>query len=276
MRKVIADGSRGHSQRENEYRLRYRGRVANDADEAPFAQKTMRLPTQGRSATPWIAAAMLAMTWASETQASPDQARHLADAQHAMAARNFDSDGTAGYGGFEACCRAAAATKNRCRLRKQRPAMQDTLRNGNSTGRRHCYLSSRLQGATSNCCNVSSQEHDRAERLEQALAAARRDVETQTAMAEKASEQASRLKQAAESGTAEVQTSLQQERERSARLEQDLAAARRDVETQTALAAKASEEVLRRKQAAGAAKRSCRNRCNRSARGPRGWSRTSR
>jgi hypothetical protein len=46
-----------------------------------------------------------------------------------------------------------------------------------------------------------------------------------------------------ESGTAEVQTSLQQERERSAQLEQDLAAARRDVETQTALAAKARREV---------------------------------
>ena len=53
------------------------------------------------------------------------------------------------------CRRAGAATTNRCRLRKQRPAMQDTLRNGNTTGRRHSYLSSRLQGATSNCCNVS-------------------------------------------------------------------------------------------------------------------------
>jgi hypothetical protein len=60
------------------------------------------------------------------------------------------------------------------------------------------------------------------------------------------------LKQAGESGAAELQKSLQQERERSARLEQDLAAARRDVETQTALVAKASEDASRRKQAAEA------------------------
>ena len=86
-------------------------------------------------------------------------------------------------------------------------------------------------------------------RLEQDLAAARRDVEIQTALAAKASEEASRLKQASESGAAEQQKSLQQERERSVGLEQDLAAARRDVETQTALAAKASEEASRLKQA---------------------------
>jgi len=86
--------------------------------------------------------------------------------------------------------------------------------------------------------------------LEQDLAAARRDVEAQGALATKAGEEASRLKQAGESGAAELQKSLQQERERSALLEQDLAIARRDVETQTALAAKASEDALRRKQAA--------------------------
>ena len=62
-----------------------------------------------------------------------------------------------------------------------------------------------MQGATSNCCNVSSRSSDRAERLEQDLAAARRDVETQTALAAKASEEASRLKQVGESGAAELQ-----------------------------------------------------------------------
>src|SRR6267143_4016253 len=71
------------------------------SDVAQFAQKAMRsLRTQARSATTWIAVAMLAMTWASETLSSPDHARHLADAQHAMASRNFDSDGIAGYGDF--------------------------------------------------------------------------------------------------------------------------------------------------------------------------------
>ena len=98
--------------------------------------------------------------------------------------------------------------------------------------------------------NSLQQERERFARLEQDLAAVRRDVETQTALATKAGEETSRLKAAGESGAAELQKSLQQERERSARLEQDLAAARRDIETQTALAAKAGEEASRRKQAA--------------------------
>jgi hypothetical protein len=70
------------------------------------------------------------------------------------------------------------------------------------------------------------QEHDRASRLEQDLAAARRDVETQTALATKAGTEASQLKKTADAGSAELRKSLQQERDRASRLEQDLAAAR--------------------------------------------------
>jgi septal ring factor EnvC (AmiA/AmiB activator) len=87
------------------------------------------------------------------------------------------------------------------------------------------------------------QEHDRASRLEQDLAAARRDVETQTALATKAGAEASQLKKTADAGTADLRQSLQQEHDRASRLEQDLAAARRDVETQTALATKARAEA---------------------------------
>jgi hypothetical protein len=87
------------------------------------------------------------------------------------------------------------------------------------------------------------QEEERAKRLEQDLAAARHDVETQTALAAKASKEASELKQAAKSSAVELRKSLQQEQERAKRLEQDLAAARLDVETQTAQAAKASDEA---------------------------------
>src|SRR6516164_2637901 len=84
--------------------------------------------------------------------------------------------------------------------------------------------------------------------LEQDVAAARRDVETQTALATKAAAEANQLK-AADSGSADLRKSLQQERDRASRLEQDLATARQDVETQTALAAKASDEGPREKQA---------------------------
>lgn len=96
------------------------------------------------------------------------------------------------------------------------------------------------------------QEHERASRLEQELAAARRDVETQTALAARAGDEASQLKTAAAAGAADLQESLQQERDRTSRLEQDLVAARRDVETQTALAIKASDETSQLKKTAEA------------------------
>src|SRR6185312_1915917 len=97
------------------------------------------------------------------------------------------------------------------------------------------------------------QEHDRASRLEQDLGAARRDVETQTALAVKAGAEANQLKKTADAGSADVRTSLQQEHDRASRLEQDLASARRDVETQTALASKAAAEANQLKKTAEAA-----------------------
>jgi hypothetical protein len=87
------------------------------------------------------------------------------------------------------------------------------------------------------------QERQRAERLAEDLTTAQRDVKTQTALAAKANDDATRSKQAAESEAAELKKALQQERQRTERLGQDLVAARRDIETQTALAAKASEEA---------------------------------
>ena len=218
------------------------------SDVAQFAQKAMRSLPHRHDPRPLDSRGYARDDMGLETQSSPDHARHLADAQHAMAARNFDSDGIAGYGDFGALPPgsgsndksvqvAQATTGNAGQSPEREHNWAETLSLELTIARRDIELLQRL-----------AQEQDRAERLEQALAAARRDVETQTALAEKASEQASRLKQVGESGPAEVQTSLQQERERSARLEQDLPAARRDVETQTALA-KASEEASRLKQA---------------------------
>ena len=70
------------------------------------------------------------------------------------------------------------------------------------------------------------QERDRASKLERNLATARRDVETQTALAVKAGEEAVQLKQVAEKGSAEQRQSLQRERNKVAQLERDLALAR--------------------------------------------------
>jgi hypothetical protein len=223
----------------------------SESGEAPFAQKAMKpLPTQGRSVTAWMAAAMLAMTWASETQSSPNHARYRADAQHAMAAHNFfASDEIAVYGDFGPLPPGRSSNDKSLQL-----AQATTGDAGHPPEREHNWAETQLLELTIARRDIELlqrlvQENDRAEQLEQTLAATRREVvETQTALA-KTSEEASRLKQVGESGTPEVQRSLQQERERSERLEQDLAAARRDVETQTALAAKASEEASRLKQA---------------------------
>ena len=87
------------------------------------------------------------------------------------------------------------------------------------------------------------QQRDRADRLEQDLAAAKRDLARQKALASGANEEASRAKGQAEGDAAELRASLQQEKERGAQLDKDLVAARRDVETQTALAAKTNEDA---------------------------------
>jgi hypothetical protein len=93
------------------------------------------------------------------------------------------------------------------------------------------------------------QERERAGRLEQDLAAARGDVETQAALAIKASSDARQQKTTADAGAADLRNSLQQEHDRASRLEQDLAAARRDIELQSAAASKAGEEAAQLKQA---------------------------
>src|SRR3989442_8722320 len=187
------------------------GASCSESDEAPFAQKAMKhLPTPGRSATAWIAATMLAMTWASETLSSPDHARHLADAQHAMAARNFFSDGIAGYGDFGPLPPGRSSNDKSLQV-----AQATTGDAGHPPERERHWAETQLLELTIARRDIELlqrlvQEHERAEQLEQDLAAARREVETQIALAEKASEQASRLKQVGESGAAEGQTSLQQ------------------------------------------------------------------
>jgi hypothetical protein len=100
-------------------------------------------------------------------------------------------------------------------------------------------------------------EHDRAEALASELAKARRDIETQVALSSKAGDetaQLTQLKQAAESAAAELQQSLQKEHDRAEALAGELASARRDIETQAALASKAGDEAAQLKQAAESAK----------------------
>ncbi|UWU73941.1 hypothetical protein N2603_28225 [Bradyrhizobium huanghuaihaiense] len=208
--------------------------------------------TRGRCAHLWMAAVMLAMTWASETEASRDQARHRADEQLATTFHDLGSDEfkrlLPGRGGSDKSIQVAQATTSDTGALQQPPKQErdwpESLSCELAFARRDIELLQHLE-----------REHDRAEWLVQSLDDARREIEAQKALAAKALEESSRLKQASrpnqagESGAAELQAFLQEERERSARLEQDLAAARRNVETQGALATKAGEETSRLKQA---------------------------
>ncbi|GIQ77020.1 hypothetical protein [Bradyrhizobium sp. RD5-C2] len=193
--------------------------------------------------------AMLATAWVPETtRASPDPVRLAADARQTVAVRNTNSataaeDGNSkvaprGEGDIERPMLTVQGARDQSGPPSdQVPDLGKSLSCELSTARLDIGLLQRIE-----------QQRERAEMLEQDLAAARRDVAVQTALASKAVEDAARVKQAVQGGEG-GQDALQQVRERATRLEQDLAAARRDVETQTALAARAGEEALQLKRA---------------------------
>ena len=109
---------------------------------------------------------------------------------------------------------------------------------GKQGGRRGAQLKQAAASATAELRQSLQKEHDRAEALASELAMARRDIETQMALASKAGDETAQLKQAAESATAELRQSLQKEHERAEALASELAMAQRDTETQLALASK--------------------------------------
>lgn len=209
-----------------------------------------RLLIQRRAAWVRFAAATALVTWASNTQALPDQARRATvDAQHATAVRN------AGFGGAAVYGDATLAGRGRETMRLAQAATEDSSGSRRSTGQEHqneATLSCELTVARRELelLQYVEREHDRAEGLEQELAVARRNVETQTTLASKAGVETARTKQEAESRAASLESSLKEQSERTARLEGDLAAARRDVETQEAQLVGTRGELSRLKQAA--------------------------
>lgn len=90
---------------------------------------------------------------------------------------------------------------------------------------------------------VAQQERDRASRLEQDLAVARRELDTQSAPATKVCADAIGATEAAQNGLAELQKTFQQERDRATRLEEDLATTRYELENRSSEAMKANEEM---------------------------------
>ena len=85
------------------------------------------------------------------------------------------------------------------------------------------------------------EERARGQRLEQDLVTARHDLELQAALTSGTSDRKDELKQTTERELSELQTVAQQEKDRASRLEQDLAVARRELETRSALIARDAE-----------------------------------
>ncbi|MCK1516827.1 hypothetical protein IVB22_30830 [Bradyrhizobium sp. 190] len=93
-RRAAVDGQMGRLMKnrsfpgEDDAALAYEisGALRVDSDRTLFARNTlMHLQAEGQAAPVWIAAAVAVMTWPSQPQAFPDQARYAAaDEQHAM------------------------------------------------------------------------------------------------------------------------------------------------------------------------------------------------
>ena len=119
---------------------------------------------------------------------------------------------------------SGASELRKSRLRDQAARMERAL--ARQASDQAAELKQGAESGTADLRKSLQQERDRASKLERNLATARRDVETQTALAVKTGEEAAQLEQAAESGSAELRQSLQRERDKVAQLERDLALAR--------------------------------------------------
>ena len=93
-------------------------------------------------------------------------------------------------------------------------------------------------------------ERERADALAQGLSMTRSALYAYEARARKLEDEAAELRKTAADGAPSLRKPAQDGRDRTTRLEQDLVAARRDLETQAALAAKASEELAQTRQTA--------------------------
>ena len=236
---------------------------------SPFAQQSVRYSSsQERSAPLWLAAVFFAAALAPGAQArdlagasrSGDTSLRFAQAQTTNPAE-LQPGPEQGQPKAEILARELAATRQDViSLQKKAETLAQELAMAHAriyafeaqarqASDQAAELKQTAEGGVSDLRTSLQQERERASRLEQDLATARRDAEKQTALATKASEEAGQIKQAADSSVAELQKSLKQERERAVHLEQELAAARRDVEAQTALAAKAGEKAGQMKQA---------------------------
>jgi hypothetical protein len=247
--------------------------IAGGSNNAPLAWRPTPHPSAWVRAAPLcIIATLLASTWASQTLASGEarqaQARPGGD-RSVQLAQTTSSDPKEPPPALEQeHQRAEMLVRELAAVRRDLEILQTRLKEAGEESARArqaadseiAKLRKSLQqerdgtGRAMSAAESSAAElrktmmRERAERLERDIARMRGDADARTAPAATAKDEASQPRQAAD--MAELQKSLQKERERAVRLEQDLAAARREAETQTALAAKAGDEATRLKHVA--------------------------
>jgi chromosome segregation ATPase len=216
--------------------------IAGRLDKAPPAEKLMNSLPPWRAAFLLFTATVLAATSVSETKA--ESAGHRGSVRLAQAT-NGTPNASQGVPEQEQS-RADALTRGLAATRRDIESVLTALRKAREEA-------AQIKGASENDdteLRNAHQERERADRLEQELAAARRDVETQTARAAKASEEVARNRQAAESASAELQKSLQQEHDKAEALTQEVSAVRTKLLAYEAQMRKAGEEAAGLKRAA--------------------------
>ena len=236
--------------------------------------------TQRRIREASIAAALLTATWATELQGSPRQpgkpdspagaetsispGTELAPVIDGGKSRGRFSERTA-----EQALRFAQTTKTdtdevRAQLSQEQQKVQALTQDLRASRRELGTVLNLLKQAREQWLDIADtadsqatklrnslqEENERAQRLEQELAAARRDLQLQAELTAKANGENSDVKQTGARDLTPVQKLLQEERDHASQLERDLATARRDLQIQAASAAKASEEENRAKEAA--------------------------
>ncbi|MGY8635118.1 hypothetical protein RAD15_21820 [Bradyrhizobium sp. 14AA] len=225
------------------------GDVADTPRRAPEMER--RLPMRKRSTIPRLATAVLVMASMPGATVSADPARYGVDARLANVSSCPAPHRLEGCNTFSALPPYRHSKDNSIRLaqateidsRKPQQSLEPEPRKPEALS---CELGSAkhdielLQGL--------AQEHDRADQLERALAAAQRDLDAQTARAAKASDEVAGLTQAAKTAAAERTRSVQKEHERAEALAQDLSIARSKIYAYEAQAA-ASEKAAQLKQA---------------------------
>jgi len=205
--------------------------IARRSAQASFAHQqpaVRRLPPRGRTAL-LITVSFLAAAWASEIRASPE-AQH---AQSEVFASSLTASVPSGNGGNTGIRLAQTTGSDTEALRR---ALDQEHHRAEMLARWRNEAAEEKPAAERSAAELrKSLLREGAERLDRDLSGVRDDGEPRMLPSAKAVEEAKEPKQAADIGAAELRKSLQQERERATRLEQGLAAARREVETQTAL-----------------------------------------